>query len=283
MPITTEVPIGPVSRAVFDEVDRVAMQCAYAAQNHFGRLCEEEVYENDVKARLRAMGFDNVRTQVVLQVSHEGFEKTYRLDLVVNEVLYELKATDSLVPEHDAQALNYAALLGLNRVKLINFGGPKVEGKLHGTPFAENDRRHVAFDRKLWRPQSDECEKLAGWFEGFVRSIGGYLRTELYDEALVWFCGGEDACVQRLPVRRGDFELGRHACRLHCDDCAFVVTGFKPGQGRENYRRQLQLLVGALPIRAIQWINIHHLDVSFMTVTANDGGRQRNGGRGIAL
>ena len=283
MPITSEIQIRPVSRAVFAEVDSVVMRCAYAAQNHFGRLCEEAVYENDVKARLRAMGFRDVHTQVKLQLSHQGFEKAYRLDLVVNGVLYELKATDSLIPEHDAQALNYAALLGLNRVKLINFGAPKVEGKLHGTPFAENDRRQINVDRREWQPQSEACDKLANWCEELVRSIGGYLRSELYEEALVWFCGGADSCIRRLPLSRDDMVLGKHACRLHRDDCAFLVTGFKPGQGLQNYRQQLQLLVGTLPVRAVQWINVHHLDVSFITVQANEASRQRNGGRGIAL
>lgn len=256
------------------------MQCAYASQNHFGRLCEEAVYENDVKARLHATGFDDVHTQVELLVSHGGFQKEYRLDLVVNQVLYELKAADALIPEHDAQALNYAALLGLNRVKLINFGGPKVQGRLHGAPFADMDRRNIKIDNSKWQPLSKACTKLAEWFEEFIRNIGGYLNTRIYEEALMWFCGGKDACVQRLPVRRNNREMGKHACRLYCDDCAFVITGLKPGESRRNYQRQLRSLVNALPIQAFQWINIHHLDVSFVTVRGQ-GNRQRNGGKGI--
>lgn len=242
------------------------MQCAYASQNYFGHLCEEQVYENDVKARLHAAGFEDVRTQVELLVSHEGFQKKYKLDLVVNQVLYELKTVASLRPEHDAQVLNYAALLGLNRVKLINFGGPKVEGRLHGTPFADMDRRNIHIDNCNWQPLSDACTKLANWFEGLVRNVGSYLDTRIYEEALVWFCGGEDACVQRLPVRRDGFEMGKQACRLYSAECAIVVTGLKPGDGRKSYHRQLQSLINALPIQAFQWFNIHHLDVSFTTV-----------------
>lgn len=264
--ITSEIPILPVSRDAFDKVDAAVMQCGYATQNHFGRLCEEEVYENDLKARLKAAGFDDVHTQVGLIVSHKGFQKTYRLDLVVDQVLYELKATNALMPEHDAQALNYAALLGLNRVKLINFGSPKVEGKLHGTPFAEMDRKNIRIDNSQWQPLSGACHNMAEWFEGLIQNIGGYLNSEIYKEALVWFCGEKDTCVLRLPVCREGQEVGKHACQLHCDECAFVVTGIKPGQGRENYLRQLRSLARALPIQAFQWINVHHLDVSFVTV-----------------
>lgn len=49
--------ILPVSRDVFDEVDSAVMQCAYASQDHFGRLCEGEVYENDIKAYSLATSF----------------------------------------------------------------------------------------------------------------------------------------------------------------------------------------------------------------------------------
>ena len=266
MSITSDISILPVSKTTFDEVDAAVMQCAYAAQNHFGRLCEEQVYENDVKARLQVAGFEDVHTQVGLLVSHEGFRKKYILDLVVNQVLYELKATDALIPEHEAQALNYAALLGLNRVKLINFGGPKVEGKLRGTPFDGMDRRNIHVDKSEWQPLSDACGDLANWFERLIRNIGGHLNTRIYEEALVWFYGGENACVHRLPVRRDGREMGKHLCRFYCNDGAFVITGFKPGSGRESYRKQLQSLVGALPIHAFQWINVHHLDVSFVTI-----------------
>jgi len=266
MAIISDIPISPVSRAVFDEVDAVVMKCAYASQNHFGRLCEEQVYENDVKARLKAEGFSDVYSQVGLKVSHEGFEKEYRLDLVVNSVVYELKAKAKLGSADEAQVLNYAALLGLNRVKLINFGDMKVVGKLVGTPFSDLDRREVSVDRSRWIPASAACVKLAGRIEGFVKDVGGYLKSELYEEALIWFCGGHDDCLQRLPVRRDGLELGHQACRVHSDDCAFVVTCVRSGAPTSNYQMQLGSLLATLPIRAIQWINIHHSDVTFVTV-----------------
>jgi len=267
MAITSDLPISPISRAAFDEVDALVMKYAYASQNHFGRLCEEKVYENDVKARLKAEGITEVYSQVRLNVSHEGFEKEYRLDLVVNQVVYELKAKGNLVLADEAQILNYAALLGLNRVKLINFGDTKVAGKLLGTPFSDLDRREVSLDRSDWTPMSTSCENLSGWIEGFVRSVGGYLRSELYDEALTWFCGGRDVCLQRLPVCRDGVKFGHQACRIHSNNCAFVVTSVRSGAPASNYLRQLKSLRSTLPIRAIQWINIHHSDITFVTVS----------------
>jgi hypothetical protein len=49
-------------------------------------LCDERVYENDVAARLRALGFTDIHTQVPVTVTHGDFSKTYFLDLVVNQM-----------------------------------------------------------------------------------------------------------------------------------------------------------------------------------------------------
>ncbi len=104
------------------------MACSYASQNALGRLCDERVYENDVAARLKEHGLKDVHTQVPVTVTQAQFSKTYRLDLVVSGMVYELKAVAGWAPEHDTQAIHYAALLGIDRVKLLNFRPAKVDG-----------------------------------------------------------------------------------------------------------------------------------------------------------
>ena len=89
MPIHRTLELNSVTDDDFAGIDAVVMQCAYASQNHFGRLFDERVYENDVAARLRAEGLQ-VYTQVPITLTHEVFEKVYFLDLVVNQMLYEL-------------------------------------------------------------------------------------------------------------------------------------------------------------------------------------------------
>ena len=141
--------IRPISVTGFNEIDRVVMGCAYASQNLLGRLCDEQVYENDLVLRLRAEGFPDVHTQVPVAVTYESFKKIYRLDLVVNQMVYELKAMDGFRPEHEAQAIHYAGLLAIDRVKLLNFGAAKVQGKLIGTPFARIGRVTRQFRRSI--------------------------------------------------------------------------------------------------------------------------------------
>ena len=79
------------------------MHCAYDSQNALGRLCDERVYENDLARRLRAEGFREVHSQVPITLSHCGFHKEYRLDLLADDALYELKTTTAFTSEHDAQ------------------------------------------------------------------------------------------------------------------------------------------------------------------------------------
>jgi len=265
MPIECAIPIRPVSGELFAETDRTVMQCAYAAHNHFGRLCDERVYENDVAARLRAEGLRDVFTQVPLTVTVGTFHKTYRLDLVVDQTVFELKALDAFAPAHEAQGLHYAALLGLDRVKLLNFGARSVQGRLLGTPFARIDRCNVTVERRRWKAVSASCERLTGHAEACLWEWGGFLEASLYQEALIWFCGGESACVRRLPVVRDSLSLGHHRVPLYDEGCGFVVTAL--GQNLAAHERELRRLLSNLPLRAWQWVNIHHQQMQLLTLT----------------
>ncbi len=264
MPIEVSIGVESVSQSEFDSIDRVVMRCAFAAQNRFGRLCDERIYENDVAARLVTEGIALVRTQVPIFVSHRTFAKTYFLDLVARRMVYEFKSENCLSPAHESQALNYAALLGIKRIKLINFGGELVHGKLIATPFAEVDRRDITFNLSKWRPLSPSCEDLVQVVKELLLDIGGYLSVSLYENALMQLVGGESACVRRLSVSRDGMVMGTHRTLLHGEACAFVVTTF--GRDLAMHVRQFYALAASLPVAGIQIIDVHHREVQFVTV-----------------
>jgi GxxExxY protein len=185
MPIFHNAPVRHLSDAEFDEIDKVVMGCAYASQNKLGRLGEEAVYENDLAARLPAERFDDVLTQVPIGVSFRGFEKIYRLDLLVRGMVYELKTVDRLMAIHDAQIYHYGALLETDRVKLLNFGGVGIEGKLRRCPFRGINRFSIEVDRGRWKAVSDRCESLAKTAEACLREWGGFLDGHLL--RVPWF------------------------------------------------------------------------------------------------
>ena len=263
MPIHCPISIEPISDAEFERIDAAVMRCAYASQNELGRLCDERVYENDLAARLRAEGFA-VLTQVPVTVNHLTFTKTYRLDLVVNHMLYELKTAAAIIGEHESQALHYAVMLALSRVKIINFGSPKVGGLLKRSPVTRADARRIASDVRRWKPIGPACERLRRCLTAFLEDVGGFLQCHLYEEAMIHACGGEAGCVVRLPVMRDTLALGTHRFSSHDHDLAFIVTCFTSGAAA--HESHVKRLLGLTSLRAIQWFNIAHNHLDCVTL-----------------
>ena len=264
MPIICDLLESVRSGSDFDNTDRVVMACAYATHNLLGRLCDESVYEADLAARLRAAGVAQVDTQVAVTASYRGFSKTYRLDLVVNGFVYELKTVAFLPPVHDAQVYHDAALMDTDRIKLLNFGAHRVEGLLRRSPFETVDRRKVNIDRNRWQPLSDGCLNLAEDAEGCFRDWGGFLDARLFEEALAFFRGGESQCLQKLPVTRNSLHLGYHKVLMHSDRIGFLVTSLSDDVS--FHEKHLRSLLSVLPLRAWQWINIHHATMRMVTL-----------------
>jgi hypothetical protein len=77
MSIQCSFAIRSLSADEFEQCDHRVMGHAYACQNELGRLCDEGVYEADLKVRLLAEGFREVHTQAPMTVTHGNFSKTY--------------------------------------------------------------------------------------------------------------------------------------------------------------------------------------------------------------
>ena len=82
MPITSPVSLNPIRQQEFAQLDYIVMHHAFECQNQLGRLCDEQIYQNDLAARLEAADVP-VRTEVPVTVTCRDFTKTYYLDLVV--------------------------------------------------------------------------------------------------------------------------------------------------------------------------------------------------------
>ncbi len=264
MPIECPIDIRPITAAEFDEIDKAVMACAYASQNRLGRLCDERVYENDLAERLRALGFANVHTQVPVTVTHQGFAKTYRLDLVVNQMVYELKTAAGFASEHDAQAIHYAVMLEIDRVKLLNFRSAKVMGRLKRAPLHAGRQRVIQVDATHWSSLSPRCEPLARHLQDLLTDWGAFLEARLYEEGLIHFCGGEASSISRIPLVRDDIPLGSHLVARHHEDIAFIVTAMTHDTGA--YQSHLSRLLSLSSLRAFQWLNLNHTNLQLTTV-----------------
>ncbi len=264
MPISYPIEVRDLSRAEFDERDQVVMGCAYATQNALGRLCDEQVYENDLALRLRLAGWQNVHTQVPVTVNHGTFEKIYRLDLVVDHALYELKTVRALLGEHDSQVLHYAMLLGVGHGKLLNFRSSRVQGKLRFNALSQERRHCLQLDETNWHPLSNLCVQLKSHCQNLLHDWGAFLDFRLFNEALIHFCGGEERCLRRVPVKRAGHELGTHRLQCHDEGACFVVTAMT--ENASAYEDHLTRLLSATGMRGIQWMNLNNNQVSFRTI-----------------
>lgn len=102
----------------------------FEVYNELGHGFLEEVYQESVEMELTVRGLPFV-SQPKLQLSYKGnpLRKKYEADLiVVDEIIVELKAVKCLLPEHDAQLINYLRATNKRVGYLVNFGAhPRLE------------------------------------------------------------------------------------------------------------------------------------------------------------
>ncbi|MEO1530177.1 MAG: GxxExxY protein [Planctomycetota bacterium] len=100
------------------------MGAAFEVYNELGYGMAEEIYQEslEVELELRQIPFTS---QPTLAVTFKGrpLKAKYRPDLLVfDEIVVELKAVKTLVPEHEAQLFNYMRIANKRVGYLINFG-----------------------------------------------------------------------------------------------------------------------------------------------------------------
>ena len=84
----------------------------------------EPVYNEALHLELLDRGIDNEREkQLPCYYKHHKLEKFYQMDIVVGDVVVELKSVDELNSAHRAQLFNYMHLTHTEYGMLINFGG----------------------------------------------------------------------------------------------------------------------------------------------------------------
>ncbi|MDY6969223.1 MAG: GxxExxY protein [Spirochaetota bacterium] len=113
----------------------------YEVYNELGIGFLESVYENALFIVLQEYGFE-VDCQKDISVYFRGkIIGKFKADLIVNnKVIVELKAAKNIVPEHEAQILNYLRATDIEVGLLLNFGN-KPEFKRFAF---ENNRKTIS-------------------------------------------------------------------------------------------------------------------------------------------
>lgn len=110
-------------------VTDAVIACFYSVYNSLGYGFLEKVYQNALLQELDKRGIP-AEAQVPVTVLYDGraVDEYYADILVDNKLIVELKATKVLMPEHEAQLLNYLKATEIEVGLLLNFG-PKPEIK----------------------------------------------------------------------------------------------------------------------------------------------------------
>lgn len=105
-----------------DLTDRV-IGLAIEVHRHLGPGLLESAYEECLSFELAQAGIEH-RRQVPLPVVYKDvrFDCGYRIDIVVRrQLVIEIKATERILPVHEAQILTYLRLGGFKIALLLNF------------------------------------------------------------------------------------------------------------------------------------------------------------------
>ncbi|MBQ6162473.1 MAG: GxxExxY protein [Prevotella sp.] len=93
----------------------------------------EPVYNEPLHLELLDNNIANEREKhLPCYYKHHQLEKFYQIDLVVGDVVVELKSVDELNSAHRAQLFNYLRLTRKPIGLLINFGQPSLQGERYG-------------------------------------------------------------------------------------------------------------------------------------------------------
>jgi len=119
---------------LYQELSEKVLAACFEVMNELGAGFLESVYEKALLIALRDKGLD-VDAQVPLIVKFRG-EKVgeFFADILIeNKIIVELKAAKALLPEHQAQLINYLKATGIEVGLLVNFGPTKLEyRRFHG-------------------------------------------------------------------------------------------------------------------------------------------------------
>ena len=127
----------------YKELSDTILKCFYDVYNELGRGFLESVYREALMITLQEAKL-NVEKEKEINVyfrnKHIG---KFRADIIVeNKIILELKAVKHLVPEHEAQLLNYLRASNVEIGFLLNFGDePKFTRRFYDNKRKQNAKK----------------------------------------------------------------------------------------------------------------------------------------------
>lgn len=264
MPIQCHFDVKPVSKSQFYEVDHLVMHHAFEIQNELGRFYDEAIYQKELIRRCIKSGL-SVISEGEIVVSYDSFRKSYFLDLFIDSgSIYELKAVDSLVGQHEAQLLNYLMLSDLRHGKLINFRPSSVQYRFVTSNL--DVRKRMGFEVHDDNLLTDMPLSLVikDVVSNLLAEWGSFLDINLYREALHHFLGRDNLLMQPVDVIFDGKIIGTQClCLIDERTCLHVSSVIRHV---ESYKTHLLKMIHHTSVEQMQWVNFNRETVQLITL-----------------
>ena len=108
----------------------------------------EPIYNEALYLELQERGLNCEREKYLpCYYKNHKLEKHYQMDLVVNDVIIELKSVSEITSAHREQLFNYLRLTKMPIGLLINFGQTSLQGERYA--YFKDDNECVLLDRNM--------------------------------------------------------------------------------------------------------------------------------------
>lgn len=261
MPVHIDADIRRLDQQEFGRIAYYVMEHVFAVHKEMGRFFEEDIYRNAVASRVASS-----RTEVLVEVRFEDYQKRYYIDLLVDSgAVFELKAIRAIGAPQRAQLLNYLLLTGLSHGKLVNFRHERVEHEFVNTHLELADRTKFRTVERGWKDPGPVGRPLRPWLLALLRDVGAGLDIHLYEGAVSHLFGGDAAVRQEAAIFAGSRRLGSQKLRLAAPGWAFKVTAVDDSSF-SDFEDHARRLLAHTTLEGLHWVNVTRDCVAFTTI-----------------
>ncbi len=260
MPIFPSMQVSQLSQEEFNAISFHVMEQVFAIHNEFGRFFGEQVYKQELAARL-----PDVRLEVAIDLVHDCFKKTLFADAIIGSGgLFEFKTVEALNAKHRAQCIQYLKLLGLSHAKLVNLRSEKVQHEFVNCHASLGELRDPQIQEVEWDSHEFGACAFQESLVALSRDWGCGLMVTLYEEALMHLLRIEHLGPTRVPVYGMKGTIATQPMRLAAPNVAFKITAF-PKQN-SKFISHASRLIQHTPLTAILWANFEFNRITFTTI-----------------
>ncbi len=258
--------INHITKDEYHNLDYEIMGLAFRVHKELGKFWNENIYQYYFAKVCKESGF-NVDIEVPIIISFNNFIKRYYIDILINNsIIYELKATDSLISKHKNQTLNYLLLTDCNYGKLINFSGVSVNAEYVTSSLTKKERYDFCLIIDKWIDVDDDSKWLKELIISLLQDCGAFISFQFFYDAIYFFRGGKENVVRPVKIKLDELFAGTQKFHLLNNKTAFDLSCISKTEPKKFYKQSLERFLSHSHLESIQWINFNNHNIEFETI-----------------